>query len=70
MRALLTMLCLFSGSPEEAATDEVQLARLERTDHYRDVLAEIAIDTDISGGLQLHDLPAGVREAIETWTMT
>jgi hypothetical protein len=69
MRVLLTMLCLFSGSPDEAAADEVQRARLERTDHYRDVLAEIAIDKDISGELQPHDLPAGVRKAIEIWTM-
>jgi hypothetical protein len=68
MRALLTMLCLFSGSPDEAATDEVQRARLERTDHYRAVLADIAIDTAVFEEMQPHDLPAGVREAIDAWT--
>jgi hypothetical protein len=68
MRALLGILCLFAGDPADGIAEEFESTRLERTEKYRAVLAEIAVDPDLSVELVPQDLPDGVREAVEAWT--
>jgi hypothetical protein len=68
MRVLLTVLSLISGSPDDVTAEESQRARIERTDEYRAVLAEIATRKVSSMPPRSHDLPDAIREAIEAWT--
>jgi hypothetical protein len=68
MRALLSILCLFAGLPADSIAEEFEATRIERTEHYRAVLAEIAANPAPSGEQKPCELPDGVREAVEGWT--
>jgi len=68
MRALLTLLSLLCGAPDDLTEDEFQRARIERTLQYRTILAEIAPNHALSGLPRPRDLPDDVREAVEAWT--
>jgi hypothetical protein len=65
MRALLSILLLFMGLPNEGLAEEYETARIERRDEYRGIMRALETDRDSSVA---HDLPDGVREAIEAWT--
>ncbi len=67
MRAVLSLLCLFSLSPMAALDDDdaKQFERAARTAEVRAVLADIADDRPSTAG---SDLPEHLRQAIETWT--
>ena len=66
MRALLGLLCLFCGAP--AAMAGAEASRLARTAEYRAVLSEIAAARAVPDEPLSHDLPDGLREAVEAWT--
>ncbi|WP_114948780.1 hypothetical protein [Microvirga calopogonii] len=68
MRAIVALLCLFSGAPDDDAAESVGRAQEPKVERYRALLTELA-----SSGTALQtkapiDLPAGLKEAIETWT--
>ena len=67
MRALLALLCLFSGSPDDAM-ESVDTAQEPKIERYRAFLSELASSGTASETTALIDLPAGLKEAIETWT--
>jgi hypothetical protein len=72
MRALLSILCLFMGAPDDGVADELKTARDDRADEYRAVLSEISFETapeaNASERPAPHDLPESIRNAIEAWT--
>ena len=67
MRALLALLCLFSGSPDDA-TESVDTVQEPKVERYRAFLAELASSGPASEPKAPIDLPKGLKEAIETWT--
>jgi hypothetical protein len=68
MRAILALLCLFSGSPDDAAAESIDTAQDPKIERYRAFLSELASSGTASETTALIDLPAGLKEAIETWT--
>ena len=69
MRAILALLCLFSGSPDDdAAAESVDTAQEPKVERYRAFLSELASSGTASETKAPIDLPAGLKEAIETWT--
>jgi hypothetical protein len=42
MRAILALLCLFSGSPDDAAAESVDTAQEPKIERYRVFLSELA----------------------------
>ena len=67
MRALLAIVGLCFHLPKPAS-DEVEAARVARADHYRSVLSAISAENITERILAVHDLPDGLRQAIEAWT--
>ena len=67
MRAILALLCLFSGSPDDAM-EGIDTAQEPKVERYRAFLSELASSGTASETTALIDLPAGLKEAIETWT--
>jgi hypothetical protein len=67
MRAILALLCLFSGSPDDAM-ESVDTAQDPKIERYRAFLSELASSGTASETTALIDLPAGLKEAIENWT--
>ena len=68
MRALFSIFCLFSSLSGGGIAEDLEAAQQERTEQYHAVLAEIAPDKAFSVTPLPHDLPDGIREAIEAWT--
>ena len=68
MRALLALLCLFSGSPDDAVAESIDTVQEPKVDRYRAFLSELASSGAASESKAPIDLPAGLKEAIETWT--
>jgi hypothetical protein len=68
VRALFSIFCLFSNLSGRGIAEELEAAQQERTEQYHTVLAEIAPDKSFSVTPLPHDLPDGIREAIEAWT--
>ena len=67
MRAILALLCLFSGSPDDAM-ENVDTAQAPKIERYRAFLSELASSGTASETKAPIDLPAGLKEAIENWT--
>ena len=67
MRALLALLCLFSGFPNDVM-ESADTAHEPKIERYRAFLSELASSGTASESKALIDLPAGLKEAIETWT--
>jgi hypothetical protein len=68
MRAILAFLCLFSGSPDNAAAESVDTAQEPKIEKYWAFLSELASPETASATKAPIDLPAGLKEAIEIWT--
>ena len=66
MRAILALLCLFSGLPDDASADGFDAAQ-EKTEKYRALLSELA-SSGTPDGESVTDLPDGLRQAVEAWT--
>jgi len=67
MRAILALLCLFSGLPEDASGESYEASQ-EKTEKYRAFLSELASSRTAPDGRTAIDLPDGLKQAIETWT--
>jgi hypothetical protein len=67
MRAILALLCLFSGFPNDASAEGFD-ATQEKTEKYRAFLSELAASGTKPGFETATDLPDGLKQAIETWT--
>ncbi len=68
MRALFGFLCLFSCAQAASAAQRLEEARTARTAEVRAVLSEISDSRDATLERHSHDLPDGLREAVEAWT--
>ncbi|WP_114943672.1 hypothetical protein [Microvirga calopogonii] len=67
MRAILALLCLFSGLPDDASAEGFDAAQ-EKTEKYRSLLSELASSGTSPGIEMATDLPEGLKQAIEAWT--
>ena len=67
MRAILALLCLFSGLPDDTPAEGFD-ATQEKTERYRAFLSELASPDTPSGIETASDLPEGLKQAIEDWT--
>ncbi len=67
MRAILALLCLFSGLPEDASAEGCDAAQ-EKTEKYRAFLSDLASSGTMPDGKATIDLPDGLKQAIEAWT--
>ena len=68
MRAILALLCLFCGSPDDLATEGLDVGQEPKVERYRMLLSELASSSAAPAAETLIDLPDGLREAIEAWT--
>jgi hypothetical protein len=68
MRAILALLCLFSGSPDDAAVESFDTAQESKVERYRAFLSELASSATAPETKAPIDLPEGLKEAIEDWT--
>ncbi|EIM29506.1 hypothetical protein [Microvirga lotononidis] len=67
MRAILALLCLFSGLPDDTPAEGFD-ATQEKTERYRAFLSELA-SWDTSPSIETAtDLPEGLKQAVEAWT--
>jgi hypothetical protein len=69
MRAILALLCLFCGLPDDATAEILDTGQESKAERYRALLSDLASSTDPAITTPI-DLPEGLREAIETWTRT
>ncbi|MGO4524829.1 hypothetical protein AB4097_08175 [Microvirga sp. 2MCAF35] len=67
MRAILALLCLFSGMPDDASAEGFDAGQ-EKTERYRSLLSELASSGTTPGIETATDLPEGLKQAIEAWT--
>lgn len=67
MRAILALLCLFTGLPDDASGEGCDAAQ-EKTEKYRAFLSELASSETTPDGKTAIDLPDGLKQAIEAWT--
>ncbi|HEV2564729.1 MAG TPA: hypothetical protein VGU19_06565 [Microvirga sp.] len=66
MRAILALLCLFSGLPDDTSAEGYDTAQ-EKTETYRVLLSELA-SPGTPDSKAATDLPDGLKQAIEAWT--
>ncbi|MBA1157135.1 hypothetical protein [Microvirga mediterraneensis] len=67
MRAILALLCLFSGLPDDTPAEGFD-ATQEKTEKYRAFLSELASAGTPPGIGTATDLPEGLKQAIDAWT--
>ncbi len=70
MRAILALLCLFGGSPNDETAETFDAGQEPKVERYRALLSDLAASSTSSAINAPIDLPEGLREAIETWTRT
>jgi hypothetical protein len=68
MRIILAFLCLFCGSPDDAAADSVDGTQEPKVERYRVFLSELASSRTTPEIKALIDLPEDLKDAIEAWT--
>jgi hypothetical protein len=67
MHAILAILCLFSGLPDDGPADGFDAAQ-EKTERFRALLSELAPSRTGPDTKAATDLPDGLKQAIENWT--
>jgi len=70
MRAILALLCLFGGTPNDGTAETFDAGQEPKVERYRALLCDLAASNTRSAINTPIDLPEGLREAIETWTRT
>lgn len=68
MRALLAILCLFCGSPDDPSSEGYDAMQEPKVERYRILLFELASSSPTLGVSAPIDLPDGLKEAVEKWT--
>jgi len=68
MRAILALLCLFCGSPDDVMAEGLDTVQQPKVDQYRAFLSELASFSTAPKVEAPIDLPEGLKEAIEVWT--
>jgi hypothetical protein len=69
MRAILTLLCLFCGLPDDVTAESFDAGQEPKVERYRALLSDLAASSTSSSAIRTPiDLPEGLKEAIETWT--
>jgi hypothetical protein len=68
MRAILALLCLFSGTPDDPTAEGFNAAEEPKVERYRTLLSELASSATVPRAKTPIDLPEGLKEAIEDWT--
>jgi len=68
MRAILALLCLFCGSPDDVTTEGFDPAQEPKVERYRMLLSQLAsLRAVATTSVPIH-LPEGLKEAIDDWT--
>ena len=68
MRAIVAVLCLFWGSPDDATAEGFDAAQEPKVERYRALLSELAPPRMAPETRTPIDLPEGLKEAVEEWT--
>jgi hypothetical protein len=68
MRAILAIVCLFCGSPDDLSAEGYDGAQEPKAERYRALLSELASSRTAPEAKAPIDLPEDVKEAIEAWT--
>jgi hypothetical protein len=68
MRAILALLCLFSGTPDDLPAEGFTATGEPKVERYRALLTELASSAAVPGAKTPIDLPEGIKEAIDAWT--
>jgi hypothetical protein len=68
MRAILALLCLFGGSPNDVTAEGFDAPQEPKVEKYRALISELGMSSGNLADEAPIDLPAGLREAIEDWT--
>lgn len=68
MRAILAILCLFCGSPDDTSAEGFDAAQDSKVMKYRVLLSELSSLGAVPETRAPTDLPEGLKEAIEDWT--
>jgi hypothetical protein len=68
MRAILALLCLFGGTPDDVMAEGFDATQEPKVETYRALLSELGASSGNLADKAPIDLPAGLREAIENWT--
>ena len=68
MRAILALLCLFSGTPDDLTADGLNASEEPKVERYRTLLSELASSATVPDANAPSDLPEVLKEAIEGWT--
>ncbi len=69
MRAILALLCLFCGLPDDVTAESLDAGQEPKVERYRALLSDLASSPNLAMKTPI-DLPEGLREAIEAWTRT
>jgi hypothetical protein len=68
MRAILALICLFCGLPNDVAEDGFGGTQEPKVEQYRVLLSELASSGTAPAVMAPLDLPEDLKEAIEAWT--
>jgi hypothetical protein len=68
MRAILSILFLFSGTPDDMTAESLNATDERKVERYRILLSELVSSTCDAETKTPTDLPEGLKEAIEGWT--
>ena len=68
MRAILALLCLFCGLPDDVTAESFDAGQEPKVERYRALLSDLAASSTRTAIKTPIDLPEGVKEAIEIWT--
>ena len=68
MRAILALLCLFSGLPDDLTAESLDAGHEPKVERYRLFLSELASSSAVPAAQAPIDLPDGLKEAIAAWT--
>ncbi len=68
MHAILALLCLFCGLPNDATAESFDTGQEPKVERYRALLSDLAASSTSQAIKTPIDLPEGLKEAIEIWT--
>lgn len=68
MRAILTVFCLFWGSMDDTAAENLDMSQKQKIERYQTLLCELASSDPRQEVRAPIDLPESLKSAIEDWT--
>jgi hypothetical protein len=68
MRAILSLLCLVCGPPDDVTAESFDPVQEPKVETYWSLLSELASSSTVPAVEPPIDLPEGLKEAIDVWT--